>query len=77
MRATVNSVDVVRKGKECLGPRVTLILEGDLHGGCALHSFNVDRTIVCDFALAIQMANKRDDATLEVEGCFAIGAIIN
>ena len=32
---------------------------------------------MCDLALAIQVSNERDDATLEVEGCFAIGAIVN
>ena len=32
---------------------------------------------MCDLALAIQVSNERDDATLEVEGSFAIGAIVN
>ena len=77
MRSAVDGVDVVCKGEQCFRPRVTLILEGNFNAGRALHSFDVDRAIMCDLALAIEMSHKRDDATLEVEGCFAIGTIVD
>ena len=77
MRSAVDGVDVVCKGEQRFGPRVTLVLERNFNAGRSLHPLDVDRSIMCDLALAIEVANKGDDAALEVEGCFAIGAIID
>ena len=77
MCSAINGVDVVCKSEQRFRPRVALVLERNLNTCCPINAFQIHRALVCHLALTIQVTNERDDATLEVEGCFAICAVIN
>ena len=51
--SAINGVDVVCKREQCLGPRVTLILEGNLNACCSVNALQIDWALVCHLALAV------------------------
>ena len=77
VRSAVDRVDVVGEREQRLGPRVALILEGNLDVCGSVDALQEDGTIMGHLALPVEVSNERDDAALEVEGCFAIGAIVD
>ncbi len=76
VRATVDRVDVVREREDVLGVGV-VVLQGDLDGGRALASFDVDRAVVEGFLVPVQVPHERLEAALEVEGPLTIDPLVD
>ena len=65
--AAVDRVDIVSKGKDCLGIAV-VVLDGDLDGGRAVATLDGDGPVAEGLAVLVEVAHEAGDATLEVEG---------
>ena len=71
VRAAVDGVDVVGEREHVLGVGV-VVLEGDLDGGAALAPLDVDRPVVEDLLVPVQVPDEGLQAALEVERALAI-----
>ena len=72
----VDRVDVVGEREHVLGVRV-VVLEGDLDGRAALAPLDVDRAVVEDLLVPIEVPDERLEAALEVERALAIDPLVD
>src|SRR6185369_3641784 len=75
MRAAVTRVDVVRERVRRLAIAV-VVLERDLDHARRRVSEDIERSVVNGSPVPVEVAYKRDDAALEVEGHLLIVALI-
>src|SRR6476661_1419439 len=73
--APIHGIDVVGEGEDVFGVRV-VVLERDLDGVRAFAAFDVDRPVVDDFLLAVQVPHERLESALEVERPLAVSSLI-